>query len=137
MVKVGMKTMNDDNRKPKPKKHHSKDESTSRNSNDYNLSATIVKYSNSMSDGKDLSLPFNLKQYQSRERSPVLIGKDSTQNVGVSSEQIEELQKLLIQIEQTANDNENEIPPDNKPQGCLRSNSGILMPCCFFLRSNL
>jgi hypothetical protein len=37
-----MKTMNDDdNKKPKPKKYHSKDESTS--PNNYNLSATIAK----------------------------------------------------------------------------------------------
>jgi hypothetical protein len=37
-----MKTMNDDdNKKPKPKKYHSKDELTS--PNNYNLSATIAK----------------------------------------------------------------------------------------------
>lgn len=53
---------------------------------------------------------------QNPECSPILIGKKSTQNVVFSNEQIETLQKLLVQIERTTRDKVNEIPPGTKSQ---------------------
>ena len=50
------------------------------------------------------------------EKSPILIGKGSSQNVVFNEEQIEGIKKILANIEQNIKDKADEIPPNNKSE---------------------